>query len=297
MSSTASPRACSAALAQSAALLAAGGIAAPAAEARLMLTHVCGAEPILAPPLSAADEDRLAGLIARRLAGEPLQHVLGEMAFRYLVLASDARALVARPETELVAGAAIEELRARPRPSRVLDLGTGSGAIAIAIATEVAAVRVRAVDIDRDALGLARENAARYAAAIAAAGAELVIEEADLRTVSGAGYDVVVANPPYIPAGAPLPGDVLRDPGRALCGGGGAGLHLPEAVIATAGRVLAPGGLLVLEHHETQGAHLAAAARRAGFAATRVNLDLAGRERYLTARMCTGSADRGRIAT
>src|SRR5205807_2987043 len=135
------------------------GVESPWVDAELLLAHALGVsrtELYAAPEREAPDE--LEPLLARREAREPLAYVLGEWDFRRLTLKTDRRALVPRPETEVVVERCLALLRDETEP-RVLDLGTGTGAIALAIADEHPGARVTAVDASPEALALARENA------------------------------------------------------------------------------------------------------------------------------------------
>lgn len=225
----------------------------------------------------------------RRLAGEPLQHVLATWSFRRLELAVDGRALVPRPETEVVAGhalAALAERRRGPGAAAVaLDLGTGSGAIACSLVREDRHVSVVAVDRSEPALSLAAENRSRLEPA----------EAARLELRLGSWYepvgelagtvDVVVSNPPYL-AAAEWPGlePVVRDhdPRDALVAGA-TGLEAIEAVLAGALRVLRPGGAVVVELAPHQAEAARALARAAGASSVALHPDLAGRTRCLVA--------------
>ncbi len=229
-----------------------------------------------------------AALVDRRRRREPLQHIVGSTGFRYLTLAVEPGVFVPRPETEVVAGLAIEEAAARVATGvdpLVVDLCTGTGAIAVAVATEVPAARVVAVDLSEQAVALAARNAA-------AAGARVRAQQGDVRDpallaeLAGA-VDVLVANPPYIPPDAEPTEPEVRDhdPDLALYGGGADGLDVPRAVLAAAVRLLRTGGLLVVEHAEVQADALLAAAEATGaFAEARTVDDLAGRPRALVAR-------------
>src|SRR6185295_18734649 len=142
-------------------------------------------------PLTTTEIDRARALVAPRARREPLQYVLGEWGFRRLTLAVDRRALIPRPETEIVVERALALLHGLEAP-RVLDVGTGSGAIALAIADEHPGSRVTAIDVSPDALALARENAART-------GLTIELLEHDLKAgLPGGPYDLVVSNPPYV---------------------------------------------------------------------------------------------------
>jgi release factor glutamine methyltransferase len=179
-----------------------------------------------------------------------------------------------------VAGAAIDAARAEAAPV-VVDLGTGSGVIALAVAHEVPSARVIGVDTSSAAVNLARRNADRLDLNVDFQPGD-VAAPGLLPELTGL-VDVVAANPPYIPAGVALPGEVVEhDPPAALWGGGPDGLALPRKFLAAAARLLRGGGTVVMEHDETQGIALRAAA--AEFIDVHIHADLNGRDRYLTAR-------------
>ncbi|MGJ9508127.1 N5-glutamine methyltransferase family protein, partial [Actinotignum sp. GS-2025b] len=161
----------------------------------------------------------------------------------------------------------------------VVDLGTGSGAIALSIATEVPAARVIGVDADPQALQLAATNNARYGSPVTFLHHDVAEPLPELDHAAS----VVVANPPYIPPDTPVSVEVRADPARALWGGGAEGLDLPKLFVARAAQLLRGGGILVLEHAETQSAALREYARSLGFTRAATGRDLAGRERFLEA--------------
>jgi release factor glutamine methyltransferase len=220
-------------------------------------------------------------LVERRARREPLQHILGRAWFRHLEVSVGPGVFVPRPETELVAGAAIEAARgvvdAGRRPV-VVDLGTGSGVIALSVAHEVPTAVVHAVEADPDALEWARRNLAGSAVCLHAG------DLGDALDQLTASVDVVVSNPPYIPPGA-IPRDpevAVHDPARALYVSGADGLGEVRAVVATAARLLASGGLLVVEHADTQ-ADAVLALLGELWDEPRSHGDLAGRDRFVTA--------------
>lgn len=242
---------------------------------------------------------RLEDLVSERARRVPLQHLTGEASFRHLVLAVGPGVFVPRPETEVVAEAAIEEARraaaVRGR-ALVVDLATGSGAIALAVATEVAAAEVHAVEREPEALAWAERNVEAQLVALAAVGSAVHLHPGDLADamallerapeLAGA-VDVVVSNPPYVPRDqVPIDPEVRdHDPAAALYGDGADGLDQVRAVARTAARLLRPGGLLVVEHAERQGASAPRAVRdAAGFDDVHDHADLTGRPRYVTAR-------------
>jgi len=277
------------------------GVDSPAAEARWFLEHVSGEpgdEVIVSPaPATRRGTVQLEGLLTRRLAGEPLQYVLGEWAFREHDLLVDRRVLIPRPETEVVVELALAEVerlgerRGRPDPwgaaittFAVADLGTGSGAIAIALERSLPEAEVWATDLSPDALAVARAN-------IAGTGASRV------RTAEGHWFEalddalrgellLVVSNPPYIAESEvdALPAAVIEwEPYGALISGP-TGLEAITRILGEAPAWLAPGGVVVLEHAPHQAEAVVGLARDAGFVEARVEADLTGRPRALVAR-------------
>jgi release factor glutamine methyltransferase len=228
-------------------------------------------------PLDPAEVDAFRELLRRRGRGEPVAYLVGTTGFRSLVLATDARALVPRPETEVLVELALARL---PDGGALLDLGTGSGAIALAVASERPDAAVTASDADEAALALAAENAERT-------GARPRLVHADLYDglPEGERYDVIAANLPYIPAGDERvePGVHDFEPHRALYAGAD-GLDLIRRAIAGAPERLRPGGWLVLEVGEGQAATVAGLLEERGFAEVAVTRDLAGIDRYGTGR-------------
>lgn len=236
------------------------------------------------------DEERALDLARRRRAGEPLQHVLGHWSFRTLDVVCDRRALVPRPETEVVVEVALAAVAASDdgeRPLELVDLGTGSGVIALSLAVELGPrAHVTAVDRSRAALELAAVN--RERAGVGPGQVELVEGEwfAPLPPSLRGRVDLVVSNPPYLAAAELATLDpVVRDfdPEAALVAGE-RGLEAIEAIVAGAPAVLAPGAPLVVELAPAQAAAAIRVATEAGCASARVERDLAGRLRCLVAR-------------
>ncbi|HEY6533079.1 MAG TPA: peptide chain release factor N(5)-glutamine methyltransferase [Acidimicrobiales bacterium] len=231
-------------------------------------------------------------MLERRLAGEPLQYVVGRWGFRTLDLFVDRRVLIPRPETEVVAGLALAELdRRRPvarddgRALLAVDLGTGSGAIGLSLAAECEAVEVWLTDRSVDAVAVARANLA----GLGRAGTRVRLAEGDWFTalppaLAGAA-DVLVSNPPYVATGDDLPA-VVRDwePTSALLAGAD-GLDDLRVLVVEAPGWLRAGGALVVELDPRQAEPVAALALDSGFAAAEVHLDLAGRARAVVARL------------
>ncbi len=227
-------------------------------------------------------------MVGRRRAGEPIQYVLGRWAFRSLDLFVDRRVLIPRPETEVVAGLAIEEVdrRRAEQGSRVLvaDLGTGSGAIGLAVATERAWVDVWLTDASPDALAVARANLAglgRPATRVTVAEGEWL---AALPDDARGTLDVIVSNPPYIAEHEDLPeAVVVWEPSSALVAGP-LGTEDLDLLVDEALSWLAPGGALVLELAPQQAQAVAARARDRGYHEVEVHRDLAGLDRAVVAR-------------
>jgi release factor glutamine methyltransferase len=221
-------------------------------------------------------------MVERRERGEPLQYVLERWPFRQLELFVDRRVLIPRPETEVVVEAVLAEHARVGGP--VVDLGTGSGAIALSVVVERPGTEVWGVERSSGALAVARANCtglgrtARTVRLVEGTWFAALPEE--LRGRVG----VVASNPPYVPDDAELPADVERwEPAEALRAGDD-GLADIRVIVAEAVDWLAPGGALVVEHGDDQGAEVRALAASAGFTEVRTGLDLAGRERFLVAR-------------
>ena len=228
----------------------------------------------------AGAEGRLSPLIARRVAGEPLQYVLGAWDFfgREFLLSPDT--LIPRPETEGLAERGVTALRRSPMPRPLaLDVGTGSGAIAVTLAAEVPSSRVVATDISTGALRVARGNAARHGVA-----ARVLPVCCDVLSAlkCGGRFAVVVSNPPYVPEGEwPLLPPAVRDhepPGALLAGRDG--LSVLRPLVAGAAGLLAPGGELWCEIGASQGEE-ASSLPCGPLRPLGVFPDLAGRDRYV----------------
>ncbi|MDR0628002.1 MAG: peptide chain release factor N(5)-glutamine methyltransferase [Bifidobacteriaceae bacterium] len=218
--------------------------------------------------------------------GVPLQYVLGRAPFRYLELKIGPGAFIPRPETEVVAGAAINALRAFPAVDRLaVDLGTGAGPIAAALASEVPGAKVIAVERAWAAAGQARENLEPLGVTVVGVDAVQVATAAGPLSDLAGRVAVVAANPPYLLDDAELGPSVAEyEPPAALFGGGPDGLETPLVFLAAAARLLKPGGVVVLEHDPSQGEALRRAATEHGlFDDAHTGHDLTGRDRYLRA--------------
>ena len=273
--------------------LASAGLDNARVEAVWLLEEATGLDPAeqaleAVRPVTVGQVGRLDAMVARRVGGEPLQYVLGRWAFRKLDLATDARALIPRPETEAVVEVALGELDraidAGRRTPLAVDLGTGTGAIALSLVAERSRVQVIATERSSDAMALARANLAGLGA-----GAERVRLaegswwEALDPTLEGS-VDLVVSNPPYVPDDAPLPPTVADWEPTAALRAGTDGLDDLRLIIAGAARWLRPGGALVVEIGDDQGVAAAALAQEVGLGDVAVHPDLAGRDRTLAAR-------------
>jgi release factor glutamine methyltransferase len=277
-------------IAVAAARLAEAGVESPRTDAELIAAHVHGVpRGGLSMVPDTRFDPRFWDEIARREAREPLQHITGHAYFRYLDLAVGPGVFVPRPETEVMTGWAIEALTGMDIAEPVVaDLGTGSGAIALSIAQEVPRARVHAVEADPLAAAWTQRNIERCAAAAPHTAGRVELHVADFATaldgLDGT-LDLVVSNPPYIPAGAGLPPEVGEyDPATALWGGGPDGLDAVRVVEAVARRALRPRGLVAVEHGAPQGSAVYwAFHEERGWQQTRNHKDLAGRDRFVTA--------------
>ena len=273
--------------------LAAAGSETPRLDAELLLGHAVGAgrTAVVAHPEAPVGADaarRYRADLDRRAAGEPVAYIRGLKEFYGLAFEADARALIPRPETERLVELATDEVvrrlasSARPegtRDLRVVDVGTGSGAIAVALAVTLRrlnaldSVEVLATDISPEALGLARENAVGHAVAD-----RMTFVEADLLPLGAAGFDLVLANLPYVrhDAMAGLPVAASFEPALALDGGED-GLEVIARLLDRLPDVLADDGVAMLEIGADQGEAIVAlaGAKLPGWACM-VQLDLAG---------------------
>lgn len=256
----------------------------------VLAAHVLGCDPhevrrrmIVGADVDDAFGQAFAELVAERASRIPLQHLTGAAHFRRLTLAVGPGVFVPRPETEVVAQAAIDEVLRSGSEPVVVDLCTGSGAIALAVADEAPDARVTGVEIDPLAHGWAVANRDRSGLAV-----EMLLADATTALPELAGQvDVVVSNPPYIPTDMePVDPEVRdHDPHVALYGGSRDGLRIPLLVAARAAVLLRPGGLLVMEHADTHGDVLPARLKDAGaWADVADHPDLTGRPRFVTAR-------------
>jgi release factor glutamine methyltransferase len=276
-------------VAEAARRLAQAGVESPESDARLLIAHVLQVEPgevqlldLRGREISAGEWDSLEDLLHRRQSREPLQHLTGVAHFRHVRLEVGPGVFTPRPETELLAGWAIQEALAAGEKSVVVDLCTGSGAIAKAIADEVPAARIHAVELDEHAHAWAARN-------LVGTGIDLRQGDAFAAFAELAGtVDVVVCNPPYIPLEAWESVAIEardHDPHLALFSGQD-GLDAMRLLETHAATLLRPGGVVGAEHADVQGESAPAVFAATGrWREVRDHRDLAGRARFLTARL------------
>jgi len=265
------------------------GVPSPRVDAELLAAHLLGVSRGRLRALALTGSSAPPGfqqLVDERARRVPLQHLTGTAHFRRVELAVGPGVFVPRPETETVAQLVIDRAARLGRP-RIVDLGTGSGAIAAAVADEVPHAEVYAVELSELALAWAAPNLEPF-------GVHLV--RGDLATAldeHNGSFDVVVSNPPYIPADAvPIEPEVAEyDPRMALYGGGADGMELPRAAVGSAARLLAPGGYFVMEHAEVQAPWVAVFLERSGlWTSVTTHQDLGGRDRATSAVLINDDA-------
>lgn len=266
--------------------LASRGVESPRLSAEHLVGHALGLNRMrlyleFERPLTEPELVRIRPLVKRRSQREPLQHILGEVDFAGVRLKVDRRALIPRPETELLVEVVASWAVENPPVARIADLGTGTGAIALGLAERLPSVTVLAVDREDAALTLARENGAARSC-----GARVEFVRSDWFTaMPSAPYDIIVSNPPYLSEAELV--DVapeVRDfePRSALVAAED-GLGDLLKIISGAGEHLRRGGLLALETGPSQHAALIAAATAAGYSKVEPRRDLAGRDRFILA--------------
>lgn len=259
----------------------------PSAEADLRLMTAVAAERGL-------DDEALDAWVARRVAREPLQAILAETWFRNVRLNVSAGVFIPRPETEIVAGLAIAAAGAAWPDPKVVEACTGTGAITCALVTEVPGVQVVATEIDQAAVALAQQNVGEALAGTAghpvAEGASAEVRHGSLLDPVDEDWrghlDVLVANPPYLPASDVGTWDVEvagSDPQRALVGGPH-GNEVVNELLDLAVVWLKPGGTVVLELDPRLAADAADHARAVGLVDVEIKADLTGRDRAIVAR-------------
>ncbi len=272
-----------------------GGVPAPRIDALLLAAHALGCDRgeverrvLLGSEVEDVVATRLDALVTERATRVPLQHLTGTAPFRRLVLHVGPGVFVPRPETEQAVDHVLAALDGIADPL-VVDLCTGSGALALGVADEAPHAEVIGVELSDLALAWAARNVEATGLPVRLVAADATADPGtvpDLADVIGR-VDVVVSNPPYVPVGmVPVEPEVAEhDPSIALYGGSEDGLVIPVAVAAAAARLLRPGGLLVMEHAESQGESLPRAlAATSSWEDVADHPDLAGRPRTTTAR-------------
>ncbi len=247
--------------------LTAAGVETPRVDAEWLVAHLLGTSR---SGLAARLDDEVEGLeplLTRREAREPLAYVLGEWGFRRLTLKTDARALVPRPETETLVERTLALAEDIEQP-RILDVGVGSGAIALALKDERPDAQVTGVDVSADALALARENAERL-------GLEVELRQGDGAAAAAEGWDVAVANPPYVESLDDVQPELRWEPRVALVG---SGEHERLARVANA-------RFVVFEVGDGRAPHVAGMLERLGYADVAITADLTGRDRVVEGRV------------
>jgi release factor glutamine methyltransferase len=265
--------------------LAAAGVDSPRLDAELLLADAARVDRarLEADPeagVDAAAARRFGAMVRRRIDREPVAYILGRRGFRRIEVIADRRALIPRPETELLVEVALEL-----RPRTVLDVGTGSGAVALALADELPAVAVVATDTSSDALAIARANAERLGSTH-----RVRLEAGTVPT--GERFDLLVANLPYVAEGEweGLAPEITRYEPRDALVAGPTGLEAIESLldrVATVGGATRVGAL-ALEVGAGQAATVADLVRAAGYESVEVRLDLAGIDRVIVGRRPPG---------
>lgn len=228
-------------------------------------------------PLSEGQRAPLRELVKRRADGIPLQHILGEVEFCGRVFSCDARALIPRPETELLVELVLKESGAA---TSILDVATGSGVIGLSLALSLPDVAVTLCDISPEALSLAGDNALRHGIA-----EKVTRKESDLLDSVEGIFDIIVSNPPYIPTVdiATLSREVLNDPVLALDGGAD-GLRIVERLVEVSLLKMSSGGLLALEIGHDQAARVVEILKMHNFRDIVVHRDYQDVERFVFSR-------------
>ncbi len=263
------------------------GIDSPRLTIEELLGHVLSATRLqlymdLQRPLEAGELARLRALVEQRDARVPLQHLLGVSAFLGRDFKVDRRALIPRPETELLVEACLAEL-AISSEARALELGTGSGVIGLSLLAERPALRLVAVELSADAAALARENAAQLGLS-----SRLDLRVGDLFGPLGPGerFELMVSNPPYVANDviATLEPEVRDHDPRLALDGGAEGLEIIRRIVEQAGKWLLAGGLLALEIGDDQGSAVKALLEQAGFVDVQIKKDYSELDRMALGR-------------
>jgi len=259
----------------------------PEIDASILLEHLlkCTRSEVQLKVLRMSDDevnklDRdLRRLVLRRQNGEPVQYITGTAPFRYLEYQVGPGVLIPRPETESLVSIVLAQLKESPSAQKLsaIDLGSGSGCIAISLAAEAADLGVTAVENSAEALPWLHKNVETLAPQVR------IIEVSVVSACQGELFDLVVANPPYVPDQQALPAEVRKEPAVALFGGDAQGMAIPALFIAAATRLLQPGGFFAMEHDQTQGDAISALLSPE-YAEIKLVNDLTGRPRFTVAK-------------
>lgn len=266
-------------------MLIAAGVESPRVDAEILAAHVVGVERgrlLMAPLVDLPVVEAYRGLVVRRAAREPLQHLLGSAVLGPVAVAVGPGVFTPRPETELLLEWGLKAIRDVASPL-VVDLCTGSAAIALAVAASRPDARVHAVESDPAALSWARRNIEAHGGVVTLHADD--VRRSDLLVEFESRVDLVLCNPPYVPDATSLPPEVSEwDPPGAIYGGPD-GLEIIRAVIATSAGLLRYDGWLAIEHDDSHGELVPALLRRRRvLACVEEHQDLAGRARFATAR-------------
>ncbi|MGH3564818.1 MAG: peptide chain release factor N(5)-glutamine methyltransferase [Pseudonocardia sp.] len=276
------------AIAEAERMLIAAGVESPRVDAEILAAHVVGVERgrlLMAPLVDLPVVEAYRGLVVRRAAREPLQHLLGSAVLGSVAVAVGPGVFTPRSETELLLEWGLKAIRDVASPL-VVDLCTGSAAIALAVAVSRPDARVHAVESDPAALSWARRNIDTHGGVVTLHADD--VRRADLLVELESRVDLVLCNPPYVLDATRLPPEVAEwDPPGAIYGGPD-GLEIIRAVIATTAGLLRYGGWLAIEHDDSHGESVPALLRRRRvLACVEAHRDLAGRARFATARRLT----------
>ncbi|GAB3076399.1 peptide chain release factor N(5)-glutamine methyltransferase [Corynebacterium aquatimens] len=269
--------------------LRAAGVASPDVDAKILAAHLLGVSPLQLTFVSEAPEDfqeSYGGLVDKRAARVPLQHVIGVAPFGPLELEVGPGVFIPRPETEVLADWAVRALTgAAAEAPVVVDLGTGSGALALYVLHHVPNARVVAVERSRDAIAYAKRNGQRLGLDIEVVEGDIT-DPALLPELAGR-VDLVVSNPPYVPDTDDLDPEVYADPREAVFSGAD-GMEAIRGLVPVAAQLLAPGGKLGIEHDDTTSDDvLAVVEGMPTLSGATVLHDMTGRARFVTASKLT----------
>lgn len=256
------------------------GVDSPEVDARLLAAHVLGVAPmqLMFADAPAGFDERYTGLVARRAAREPLQHITGTAPFYGVDLAVGPGVFIPRPETEVLAEWAVHKLCDAPSAPTVVDLGSGTGALAIAVARDRPDAIVYAVERSETARAYLQRNVEKQAPQVKVVAGDMT----DPELLAGIGADVVVSNPPYVPETPELQAEVYADPHEAVFSGAD-GMAAIRGLVPVVKQMLKDGGAVGIEHDDTTSEAVQAELRAGGFADVHPLEDMTGRARFVTA--------------